>query len=170
MKSTKLKIAGQTGNAEKSWCWYSGSKRDPQAEFYLPWGKSVFFLLRPLTDWMRPTHIMNGNLFYSKSVGGVVQSLSRVQLFDTSWTAAQQVPLSFTIFQSLLKLMSIESMMPSNHLVLCHPFFLLPSIFPNIKVFSKESALHIRWPKCWSFSFRISPSNEYSELISFRTD
>ena len=114
MKLTKLKIAGQTGNVEKSWCWYSGSKRDPQAEFYLPWGKSVFFLLRPSTDWMRPTHIMNGNLLYSKSASGVVQSLSHVQLFAISWTAAQQVPLSFTIFQSLLKLMSFESVMSSN--------------------------------------------------------
>ena len=100
----------------------------------------------------------------------VVQSLSRVQLFVTPWNAARQASLSFTISQSLLKLMSIESVMPSNHLLLCSPLLLLPSIFPSIKVFSNESALCIRWPKYWSFSFSISPSNEYSGLISFRTD
>ena len=84
--------------------------------------------------------------------------------------AAHQASLSFTISQSLLKLMSIESVMPSNHLIHCHPLLLLPSIFPNIRVFSNESALHIRGPKCWSFSFNISPSNEYSGLIPFRMD
>ena len=87
----------------------------------------------------------------------------------TPWTAAGQASLSFTISQSLLKLMSIESVMPSNHLILCH-FLLLPSIFPSIRVFSNDSVLHIRWPKYWSFSFSISPSNEYSGLISFRMD
>ena len=81
-----------------------------------------------------------------------------------------QGPLSFTIYWSLLKLMSIESVMPSNHLILCHPFLLLPSIFPGIRVFSNESVLHIRWPKYWTFSFSISPSNEYTGLISFRID
>ena len=99
-----------------------------------------------------------------------VQSLSRVQLFVTPWTTAHQVSLSFTISQSLLKLMFIESVKPSNHLILCHPLLLLPSIFPSIRVFPNESALHIRWPKYWSFSFNISPSSEYSELISFWTD
>ena len=98
----------------------------------------------------------------------VVQSLSHVQLFVTSWTAACQASLSFTISQSLLKLMSIELVMPSNHLILCHPLPLLPSIFPSIRVFSNESALCIGWPKYWSFIFSISPSNEYSGLISFR--
>ena len=88
----------------------------------------------------------------------------------TPWTATHQVPLCSTISWSLLKLMSIESVMPSNHLNLCHPLLLLPSIFPSIRVFSKESALHIRWPKYWRFSFSISPSNEYSGLISFRID
>ena len=88
----------------------------------------------------------------------------------TSWTAAHQASLSFTISQSLPKLMSIELVMPSNHLVLCHPLLLLPSVFPGIRVFSDESALHIRWPKYWSFSFTISPSNEHSGLISFRMD
>ena len=86
------------------------------------------------------------------------------------WTAACQAPLSSTISQSLLKLMSIELVMPSNHLILCRPLLLLPSIFPSIRVFSNESVLQIRWPKCWSFSFRISPSNEHSGLISCRTD
>ena len=100
----------------------------------------------------------------------VVQSLSHVQLFATAWTAARQTSLSFTISQSLLKLMSTESVMPSNHLVLCCPLLLLPSVFPSIGVFSNESTLCIRWPKYWSFSFSISPSNEYSGLISFRTD
>ena len=96
--------------------------------------------------------------------------LSHVWLFVTPWTAARQASLSITNSWSLLKLMSIESVMPSNHLFLCHPLFLLPSIFPSIKVFPYESALRIRWPKYWSFSFSISPSNEHSGLISFRMD
>ena len=99
-----------------------------------------------------------------------VQSLSRVRLFVTRWTTAHQASLSITNSQSLPKPMSIESVMPSNHLILCHPPFLPPSIFPSIRVFSNESALHIRWPKYWSFSFNISPSNEYSGLMSFRMD
>ena len=98
-----------------------------------------------------------------------VQSLSHVRLSATPWTAARQPSLSFTISRSLLKLMSIESVMPSNHLILCCPL-LLPSIFPSIKVFSSESDFCIRWPKYWSFSFSISPSFEYSGLISFRID
>ena len=100
----------------------------------------------------------------------LVQSLSRVWLFMTPWTAARQASLSFTIFRSLLKLMSIDSVMPSNHVILCCPLLLLPSIFPSIRVFSSESALCIRWPKYWSFSFSISSSNEYSGLVSFRMD
>ena len=96
-----------------------------------------------------------------------VQLLSRVWLFVTPWSAACQASLSITNSQSLLKLMSIESVMPSNHLILCHPLLLLPSIFPSIRVFSNESVLHIRWSKYWSFSFSISPSSEYSGLISF---
>ena len=99
-----------------------------------------------------------------------VQSLSHVRLFATPWTAACQATLSITNFHSLLKLMSMVSVMPSNHLILCHPLLLLPSIFPNISVFSNKSALHIRWPKYWSFSFSISPFNEHSGLISFRMD
>ena len=100
----------------------------------------------------------------------VVQSLSRVRLFVTPWTAAHQASLSFTISHSLLKLMSIELVMPSNHLILCHPLDLLPSVFSSIRVFSNESALCIRWTKYWSFRFSISPSNEYSGLIPFRID
>ena len=99
----------------------------------------------------------------------VVQMLSHVPLFATPWTAACQASLSFTISQSLLKVMSIESMRPSNHLIICHPLH-LPSVFPSIRVFSSESALCIRWPKYWSFSFSIGPSNELSGLISFGTD
>ena len=99
-----------------------------------------------------------------------VQSLSHVQLFATPWTAACQASLSFTISWGLLKLLSIESVMPSNHLILCHPLLLLPSIFPSIRVISNESSLPIRWPKYWSFSLSISPSNEYLGLISFRMD
>ena len=98
----------------------------------------------------------------------IVQSLSCVQLFATPWTSAYQVSPSFTIFQSLLKLMTIESLMPSNHLILCCPLLLLPSIFPSIRVFSNEWTLCIRWPNYWNFS--ISPSNEYSRLISLKTD
>ena len=99
-----------------------------------------------------------------------VQLLSHFQLFATPWTAARQASLSITNYRSLLKLMSTESMMSSNHLILCCPLFLLPSIFPSIRVFSNESVLHIRWPKYWSFSFNISLSNDYSRLISFRMD
>ena len=99
-----------------------------------------------------------------------VQSLSRVQLFVTPLTAACQASLSITNSWSLLRLMSIESVLPSNHFILCHAFLLPPSIFPSIRVFSNESVLHIRWPKYWSFSFSINPSSEYSGLISFRMD
>ena len=106
--------------------------------------------------------------FGNKSI--IVQLLSHVQLFATPWTAACQSSLSFTISQSLLKLMSIESVMPSNHFIFCCPLLFLPSIFPSTMVFSSELTLPIRWPKYWSFSFSVSPSNEYSGLISFRID
>ena len=99
-----------------------------------------------------------------------VQSLSCVWLFVTPWTAALQASLFITNSQSLLKLMSIESVMPSNHFILCRPLLLLPSIFPSIRVFSNELVLHIKWPKYWNFSFSINPYNEYSALISFRMD
>ena len=99
-----------------------------------------------------------------------VQSLSRVWLFLAPWTATRQASLSITSSQSLLKLRSIESVMPSSHLILCHPLLLLPPIPPSIRVFSNESALHMRWPKYWSFGFNISPSNEHPGLIAFRID
>ena len=99
-----------------------------------------------------------------------VQSLSHVWLFATPWTAAHQASLSINNSWSLLKVMFIKSVMPSNHLILCHPFLLLPSMFSSIRVFSNESVLHIRWPTYWSFSFSISPFNEHSGLISFRMD
>ena len=108
--------------------------------------------------------------FHLNYIVVVVQSLSRVWLFATLWTAARQASLSITNSWSLPKLMSIKSVMPSNHLILCHPLLLPPSIFPSISVFSNESVLCIRWPKYWSFSFSISPSNKYLELISFRMD
>ena len=109
-------------------------------------------------------------IFTSVSSVQLVQLLSHVQLFATPWTAAHQASLSINNLRSLLRLMSIELMMPSNHLILCCSLFLLPSIFPSIRVFSSESVLHIRWPKYWSFSFSISPFNECSGLISFRMD
>ena len=107
---------------------------------------------------------------HSSSLFSSVQSLSCVQLFATPWTTARQASLSITNSRSLPKLMSVESVMPSNHLILCRPLLLLPSIFTSIRVFSNESALHNRWPKYWSFSFNISPSNEHPGLISFRMD
>ena len=107
---------------------------------------------------------------YLLNIFSSVQSLSRVQLFATLWTAARQAFLSITNSQSLLKLMSMESVMPSNYLMLCCSLLLPPSNFPSIRVFSNESVLCIMWPKCWSFSFNISPSNEYSGLISFKMD
>ena len=116
------------------------------------------------------------DLFKIKSLWNIrtkfssVQSLSRVWLFAAPWTVAHQASLSITNSWSLLKLMSIASVLPSNHLILCHPHLLVPSIFPSIRVFSNESVLCIRWPKYWSFSFSISPSNDYSGLISFRID
>ena len=115
---------------------------------------------------------MHGVLAICVSSLVVVQSRSCVRLFSTLWTAARQASVSLTISQSLLKLMSIESVMPSNHLILCCPLLLLSSIFPSIRVFSSASALRIRWPKFWnfSFSFSISPCNEYSGVISFRID
>ena len=110
---------------------------------------------------------MNSRSTYQFSL---VQSLSRVQLFVTPWTAASQASMSITNSWSLLKLMSIELVMPSNHLILCHPLLLPPLIIPSIRVFSNESVLQIRWPKYWGFSFSISPSNEYSGLTCFRMD
>ena len=124
------------------------------------WGKWIFTCTRiKLNSYLTP---------YTFVV--VVQSFSHVWLFATLWTVACQASLSFTISRSMLKLMSIESVIPSNHLILCHPLLHLPSIFPRIRVFSNESAFPIRWPKYWGFRFSISPSSEYSVLISFRID
>ena len=114
--------------------------------------------------------LISGSRLLSMSSVSSVQLLSHVQLFGTPWTAAHQTSLSITNSRSLLKFMSFDWVMPANHLILCHPLLLPPSIFPSIRVFSNKSFLHIRWPKCWSFSFNISPSNEYSVLISFRMD
>ena len=119
-----------------------------------------------LNRWSRLTPLVISHVDQFSSV----QSLSHVCLFATPWTAAHQVSLSITNSQSLLKLMSIESVIPSNHIILCHPLLLLPSIFPSIRVFCNESVLHITWPKYWSFSSSISPAKEYSGLISFRMD
>ena len=125
--------------------------KEPKAAYGLDWG------LNYPGDRLRSSPIS-------------VELLGRVRLIVTPWTAAHQASLSITNSQSLLKLMPIESMMPSNHLILCRPLLLLLSIFPSIRVFSSESVLHIRWPKYWVFSFSISPSNEYSRLISLRID
>ena len=131
------------------------------------------FLIRDRTYFL---YIVKWTLYHwaTSEVSGylnsivVVQQLSHVQLFTILWNAACQDFLSFTIFQSLLTLMSIKSVISSNHLILCHPLLLLPSIFPSNRVFSNELALYIRWPKYWSFNFSISPTNKYSGLISFR--
>ena len=119
---------------------------------------------RSLVDYSPWSYKRVGHNLATGQAISSVQLLSHVQLFMTPWTAARQTFLSITNFQSLLKLMSIESVMPSNHLILCHPFLLPPSFFPSIRVFPNESVLRIRWPKYWSFSFSISPSNEYSGL------
>ena len=130
----------------------------------------TFIDMEPLLHFMKRTSFETHETFEIQQYS--VQSLSRVSLFVTPWTAAHQASLSITNSRSLLKLMSIKSVMPSNHLILCCPLLLPPLIFPSIRVFSNQSALCIGWPKYWSFSFSfgISPSNEYSRLISFRID
>ena len=120
--------------------------------------------LNPFSNFLFGTLLILLFLFCS------IQSLSLIWLFVTAWTATCQASLSIINSQSVLKLLSIESVMPSNHLILCHALLFLPSMFPNIRVFSNGSVIHIRWPKYWSFSFNISPSNEYSGMISFRID
>ena len=146
----------------------------PTFAFQFPMMKRISFLKILLFYW-RLIALQNFVVFCQTSTGishqfSSVQSLSHVQLFVTPWTAAHQASLSIINSWSLPKPMSIVSVMPSNHLILCHPLLLLPSIFPSIRVFSNESALHIRWPKYWSFSFNISPFNEHPGLISFRMD
>jgi len=137
---------GKTGNSDK--LHFLGLQN--HCRWWLqPWNSKM------LTPWKE-----------SYDMSFVVQSLNHVWLFVTPRTAARQASLSFTISQSLLKLMSIESMMPSNHLILCHSILLLPSIFPSIRVFSNELSFPVRWPKYWSFSFSFRPSNEYSDLTS----
>ena len=149
---------------------FSYHQGSPTHEF-----KSWLYLLLVVWPWASYLIIQdlfsygyNGDVTLLRLV--VVQSLSRVQLFEIPWTAAHQAHLSFTISQNVLKFTSIESVMPSNHLILCCPLLLLPSIFPRNRVFSNESAPQVRWPKYWSFSFNIRSSNEYSGLISFRID
>ena len=130
----------------------------------------LFFLLPSLPSFLSLSLSLAFLSFHLTFRISSAQLLSRVQLFATSWTVARQVSLCITNSWSLLELMSIESVMPTNHLILCHPLILLPSIFPSIGVFSNESVLHIKWPMYWSFSFSTSLSNEYSGLISFRVD
>ena len=136
---------------------------------FAPWKKSYD---QPRQHVKKQRHYFADKVLSSQSYGfsSSVQSLSHVQLFVIPWTAAHQASLSITNSQSLLKLMSIEMVMPSNHVTLCHPLLLLPSVFLSFRVFSSELVLCIKWPKYWSFSFSISLSNEYSRLITFRMD
>ena len=142
----------------------------------LTYFKAFFFFfyklwsISPQDDYQGETHFFFPGEIHGVAWPCVPENISCVWLFAAPWAAARQASLSFTISRSLLKLMSIKSVMPSNCLIFCHPLLLLPSIFPSIRVFSSESDLCIRWPKYWSFSFSISPSNEYSGLISFRID
>ena len=139
--------------------------------FYINLMHDYFFLNFPLLKFGWCTVLCQFQVYYIVIWHLiVVQSLSQVWLFSTPWTAAHQAPLSSVISLNLLIFMSFELVLLSNHLILCHPLLLLPSIFPSIRVFSNESALHIRWPKYWSFSCSVSPSNEYLRLISFRID
>ena len=135
-----------------------------------PYSICLFMFISLSIMFLRFIHVVEVLEVHSFYQFSSFQSLSHVRLIITPWTAARQAPLSITNSRSLLKFMSVESVMPSNHLILCRPLLLLSSIFPSIRVFSNESALRIRWPKYWSFSFSISPSNEYSGLISFRMD
>ena len=144
---------GQLNNTEGAWVPHTVE---------LPWQLHMAYTWK--VRWQKSTSDLKVLCFCS------VQSLSRVQLFATPWTTARQASLSITNSRSPPKPMSIELVMPSSHLILCHPLLLLPSILPSIRVFSNESALRIRWPKYWSFSFNISPSNEHPGLISFKTD
>ena len=143
-----------------------GSVRGPQNYQCIQWGTWGYYRPLHFPEKETQTHQLRVSHIYTCSV----QLLSRVRLFATPWTTARQASRSITNSRSLPKPMSIELVMPSNHLILCCPLLLLPSIFPGIRVFSNESALCIRWPRYWSFSFNISPSNEQPGLISFRMD
>ena len=153
-------------------CWGVGKVRDFGMDMYTP------LYLKQISNKDQDYSTGNSAQCYAPGWMGVGFGWESVSQFSlsvmsdsaTPWSAACQASLSTTNSQSLLKIMSIKSVMPSSHLILCRPLLLLPSIFPNIRVFSKESALHIRWPKYWNFSFNISPSNKYSGLISFRMD
>ena len=144
--------------SQSIWFWYGCQSQSPH--LFNHTGELKFICFMNMFFW----YVFIGSQFSS------VQSLIHVRLFVTPWTAAHQASLSITNSWSPPKPISIELVMPSNHLILCHPLLLLPSIFPSIKVFSNESALWIRWPKYWSFSFNISPSNEHPGLTSFRMD
>ena len=139
-----------------------------------PWNQEPYLQVLISSLWSKPGGYINHTFFLfnqkRKLKFNSVQSLTHIRLIVTPWIAACQASLSITNSWSLLKLMSIESVMPSNHLILYYPLLLLPSVLPSTRVFSNESVLHIRWPKYWSFSFKIGPFNEYSELISFRMD
>ena len=169
--------------ALKIWCFWTvvlektweslGLQGDPTSPF---WRRSALGFLPSCphclssSSWPWTWHWLCRTLSSLSYQFTSVQLLNRVRLFENPWNAARQASLSITNSRSLLKLMSIESVMPSNHLILCHPLLLLPSLFPTIRVFSNESVLSIRWPKYWSFSFSISLSNECSGLISFKMD
>ena len=161
---SEVQTEGASGHHEV-WGWQKVIEGDRRQEVTWDWPNrwNTETKRSQIPQWWR-----RGLQMWKKDV--VVHLLSRVRLFATPWTAARQASLSFTISQSLLRLMSIESVMPSNHLILCCPLLLLPSIFPSIRFFSNESVLRIRWPKYWSFSFSINPSNGYSGLIAFRID
>jgi len=148
----------------KTFLW-KRKKGTRKGELRPQWLKDELNKFYSLTGWKLHNCVNRDRKDFSS-----VQSLSHVWLFAIAWTAARQASLSIADSRNLLKLMSVESVMLSNHLILCCPLLFLPSIFPSIRVFSNESVLHIRWPKYWSFSFSISPSNEYSGLISFRID
>ena len=165
----KLFHASKLGQLQGSPCSFSVSKGSLSFITWCPVSWKLFFhFFSTLASGGKVSLALDMHLRQRQMFAFPVQSLSCALLFVTPWIAAHQASLSFTVSQSLL--MYIESMMPSNHFILCHPLLLLPSIFPSIRLFSSEEALHIRWPKDWSFSFSISPSNEYSGLISFRMD
>ena len=167
VKSQRQRVTGRKNSIWRFWGEENHSFRAELKAIPCSWNTKGRGQLLEKRGWMWAT---GWEFWHLLRLLFVVQSLNRVWFFSTPWTIPRQTSLSFTISRSLLKLMSIESVMPSNHLILCHPLLLLPSLFPSIRVFSNELALCIWWPKYWSSSFSISPSNEYSGLISFRID